>query len=313
MTKVLVCGSVTYDTISVFPDKFTEHINLAQTNTLDMAFHVSELRQEYGGCAVNICYNLKLLGCDVAPIATVGDDFDRYEERLTNYKIPLDYIKRIRGAKTAHYFITIDNDENQIVVFHEGAMEDSHKNKIQSTPEIELGVIAPDSIMGMQQHADQFVEMDIPFIFDPGPTVHLLGRKELIKFVEQSSWVIMNNHEWNLFHEITGLTHGETAAQVNALIITRGSKGSEILTKLGSIELDAINIEKVKDPAGCGDAYRAGIIFGILNGFDWKTSGQIATLMGAINVEHDGAQNHYFSMNDFRDMYTKYFDETLSN
>ena len=311
MSKVLVCGSVSYDTISVFPDNFTNHINLDQNRGLDMAFHVSELREEYGGCAVNICYNLKLLGCDAAPMATVGNDFDRYEERLTHCKISLDHIQRIQDINTAHYFLTTDKHENQIVVFHAGAMQYSYRNHIKLVKGIELGVIAPDSVEGMKLHATQFVENGIPFMFDPGPTLHLLGKEELKCFIEQATWVIMNHHEWELFYKITDLTSKEIIEQVDALIITKGSQGSKIFTKAETIEINALEIETIKDPAGCGDAYRAGIIFCILNGLGWKTSGQMATLMGKINLAHAGAQNHHFSMEEFCSLYESHFNESL--
>jgi adenosine kinase len=299
MIKVLVCGSVSYDTITLFRDRFSNSIVPDQERFPDLAFHVSEMRNEYGGCAVNICYNLKMLNCNAAPVAAVGDDFNDYQEHLESCDISLDYIKHINDTKTAHYFITVDEDENQIVVFHAGAMDHSHENNINHPEEIVLGVISPDAIKGMKLHAQQFSQKKIPFIFDPGPITRLLSAEDLEHFVQQANWVIMNNHEWDLLQEKIKLTKEDIVNQVEALIITDGSNGSKIFTRGNTFSVLAANVSAVKDPTGCGDAYRAGIIHGILNELDWQITGQIATVMGAICAEHGGAQNHKFTMDEF--------------
>lgn len=309
MIKVLVCGSISYDTITQFQDSFSKHINFDNKQFPDLAFHVSDMRYEFGGCAVNICYNLKLLNCDAAPVATVGQDFHEYENHLKYFDISMDYVKSIENTKTAHYFITIDQDENQIVVFHAGAMEHSHQNNINHPEGIQLGVISPDSVKGMRLHAEQFVEKTIPFIFDPGPITRLLKASDLEYFVQHADWLIVNNHEWDLLRDKTGLTQEQVMEQVEALIITDGSNGSSILTKEKTYDISAVSVSAFKDPTGCGDAYRAGIIHGILEQLDWQEAGQIATLLGAVCAEHSGAQNHSFTMDEFLKRYKQNYGQ----
>lgn len=299
MTKVLVCGSVSYDTITLFNDSFSRHISPKQEEFRDLAFHVSQMRNEFGGCAINICYNLKMLNCDAAPVATVGDDFHAYQQRLKKNNISLDYIKHIDNTKTAHYFITVDKEENQIVVFHAGAMERSHENSIEHPAGVEIGVISPDAIDGMKLHAKQFIEKKIPFIFDPGPITRLLDSEEIEYFIQHAGWVIANHHEWALIKEKTGLPKEAVSKQVKALIITNGSSGSEIYAGDELFKIPSAKVSQLEDPTGCGDAYRAGIIWGILNGHDWQISAQVASLMGAICAESKGAQNHRLRLEEF--------------
>ena len=311
MSNILVCGSVSYDTITLFKDRFSNHIVPGQEEFPDLAFHVSDLRNEFGGCAVNICYNLKMLNCEASPVATVGDDFHDYQERLESYGIPIDYIKHIENTKTAHYFITVDENENQIVVFHPGAMDFSHENKIEHPEGVQLGVISPDATKGMRLHAKQFIEKKIPFIFDPGPITRLLNGEELKYFVQHASWVIINNHEWNLLKDKIGMEQEELVNTVEALVITNGSSGSEIITRDETFSIPPGEVSSLVDPTGCGDAYRAGIIFSIMNKLDWRTGGEIAALMGAICAEHSGAQNHQITMDELLRRYERNYSKKL--
>ena len=310
MLKVLVCGSVSYDTITVSPEKFRNHITPEQSQSLNVTFHVTEMRREFGGCAANICYNLNLLGHKAYPVATVGDDFDDYASWMKQKGIPLDFIMALPDIRTAHYFITVDADENQIVIFYPGAMENSYKNEVKFNEDFVLGVLAPDAVKGMLRHAMNFAERDIPFIFDPGPVIHLLKEDEIIYLIDLAGWVILNRHEWAVLREKTGLKKEDIISSTETLIITEGVNGSNIITKDENISLPALRVES-RDPAGCGDAYRAGIISGILNGYDWELAGRVANLMGAICAESGGAQNHAFNADEFIARYKRSYDDTI--
>ena len=312
MSKVLVCGSVSYDTITVAAEKFSNHIIPEQSQLLNVTFHVTEMRREFGGCAANICYNLNLLGHKAYPVATVGDDFNEYASWMRQKGIPLDYIRTLPGTLTAHYFTTVDADENQIVFFYPGAMENSYENKVTYNEDFVLGVLAPDAVKGMLKHAMNFAQRDIPFIFDPGPAIHLLEETEISHLIELARWVILNGYEWAVLREKTSLGKEQVISSTDALIITEGGNGSSIITKDENISLPALQVES-RDPAGCGDAYRAGIISGILNGYDWQLAGRVANLMGAFCAESGGAQNHAFSKEEFKDRYKNSYNGLVTD
>jgi len=299
MKTALICGSMAFDTIMVFGDRFRNHILPDKIHMLNVSFLVPQMRREYGGCAGNIAYNLRLLGDVGYPMATVGRDFDPYRQWLTQAGVPADYIKVIESEHTAQAFITTDLDDNQITAFHPGAMQHSHVNKIPDAKGIALGVVAPDGRDGMVQHAEQFAAAGIPFIFDPGQGLPMFAGEDLARFVEQATWVTVNDYEWQLVRQKTGWTVRDMTERVEALIITRGANGSIIHTKGGELEIPCAQPKAVIDPTGCGDAYRAGLIHGLLHGLDWETTGRIASLMGAIKIESRGTQNHRFTQAEF--------------
>jgi adenosine kinase len=298
-TKALICGSVAFDTIMVFGDRFRNHILPDKIHMLNVSFLVPQLRREYGGCAGNIAYNLKLLGDTGYPMATVGRDFGPYREWMGQTGVPTDYVKVIDAEHTAQAFITTDADDNQITAFHPGAMQQSHVNKVADARDIAVGIVAPDGRDGMLQHAEQFAAAGIPFIFDPGQGLPMFDGEDLARFVSQATWVAVNDYEWQLVQQKTGWTERDVVQRVKALIVTRGADGSVIHTPEGSLEVPCAKANAVVDPTGCGDAYRAGIIHGLLHGLDWKTTGRIASLLGAIKIEARGTQNHRFSRADF--------------
>jgi adenosine kinase len=303
----LICGSMAYDTIMVFQDKFKHHILPEQVHILNVSFLVPELRREYGGCAGNIAYNLKLLGAAPLIMATVGKDFTPYSQWLAYCGISQDFIKVLDNNYTAQAYITTDLDDNQITAFHPGAMSFSHENFVPADRGIKLGIVSPDGKDGMIQHAAQFVEAGIPFIFDPGQGMPMFDGAELLAFVEKATWVTLNDYEAQLMQERTGLSPEELAQKVEALIITKGSAGSLIYTASGTIEIPPAKPAAALDPTGCGDAYRAGLIFGLLEGLDWAITGRIASLAGAIKVETYGTQNHSYTLNSFRERYRENF------
>ena len=290
--SVLICGSFAYDNIMVFPDQFKNHILPDKVHMLNVAFLVPELRREFGGCAGNIAYNLKLLGDEPVPMGTVGTDFEPYAEWMDKHGINRQHVHVKQGHYTAQAYITTDIDDNQITAFHPGAMNLAHETPISEAKDIKLAIVAPDGRDGMVQHAQQLADAKIPFIFDPGQGLPMFNGEELMQFAKQATYIALNDYEAQLFMDRTGLTETEIAKHVEALVITRGAKGSHIYTEGKRIDIACQKAERVVDPTGCGDAYRAGLLHGILNGKDWEETGRIAAMMGAIKIAHHGTQNH---------------------
>ncbi len=310
--RALICGSVAFDHIMRFEGRFKEHILPDQIHILNVAFLVPQLRREFGGCAGNIAYNLRLLGDAGYPMATVGRDFAPYAEWMQATGVPQDYIRVVETEHTAQAFITTDLDDNQITAFHPGAMQHAHLNRVADARGIALGIVAPDGRDGMLQHAVQFAAAKIPFIFDPGQGLPMFGGGELRTFVEQATWVAVNDYEWQLMQQKTGWSARELAERVEALIVTRGAEGSVIHVKDREYRIPCAPVKSVVDPTGCGDAYRAGLIHGLLRGLDWETTGRIASLMGAIKIEARGTQNHRFTANEFAERYRQSFGTALA-
>lgn len=296
-----------YDTIMVFHDKFKNHILPDKVHILNVSFLVPVMRREYGGCAGNIAYNLSLLGEEPSIMAVVGHDFEPYSQWLSQKGLSSEFIHVLDSEYTGQAYITTDEESNQITAFHPGAMNYSHLISIPTTSDISIGIVAPDGKLGMQLHAEQFAELEIPFIFDPGQGMPMFNGAELLKFIDQATWLTLNDYESELMQERTGLTIYQLADRVDALIITLGSKGSKIYTKGICIDIPAAKPKDINDPTGCGDAYRAGILYGLMNELDWETTGRIASLMGAIKIEHHGTQNHTFDMRMFRQRFHENF------
>jgi adenosine kinase len=304
----LICGSVAYDTILQFPDRFKSHILPDKIHILNVSFLVPDMRREFGGCAANIAYGLKLLGDRGVPMATAGQDFAPYRDRMTAQGIAVDQIKVVEGTFTAQAFITTDLDDNQITAFHPGAMQQAHLNKVSDAGAgIAVGIVAPDGRQAMIEHAEQFAAAKIPFIFDPGQGMPLFGAEELKTFISQARWVAVNDYEWGLLQQKTGFSVSDITAQVAALVVTRGAEGSVIYTDGRTLTVPCATPKAVVDPTGCGDAYRAGLIHGLLRGLDWETTGRVASLMGAIKIESRGPQNHSFTMAEFERRYRDNF------
>lgn len=309
--SALICGSMAYDTIMVFHDKFKHHILPEKTHMLNVSFLVPTMRREFGGCAGNIAYNLKLLNAEPLIMATVGHDFEPYAQWLNQYKISDQFIRVIDNQFTGQAYITTDEDDNQITAFHPGAMNFSHLNSVPSDANIRIGIVSPDGKEGMQLHAKQFAELEIPFIFDPGQGMPMFSGEELLTLVEQATWLTLNDYESELMQERTGLSLSQLAEKVDALIVTQGSEGSTIYANGKEIKIPAAPVSNLSDPTGCGDAYRAGLLYGLLNELDWEITGRIASLMGAIKIEHHGTQNHTFNLDSFKQRYQDSFDSSF--
>lgn len=300
MSRALICGSLAFDNIMVFEDEFANHILPDQIHKLNISFMVPTLSRVFGGVAGNIAYNLKMIGGNPVPMGVVGGDFDIYAQRLRGLGISLEAIKIKEEFFTPQAYITTDMKNNQITAFHPGAMNCSHENHVKDYDDIDIGIVGPDGRDGMIQHANEFCDSGIPFIFDPGQAMPLFDGDDLKRFIEQATWMAVNDYEYELVHDRTGMDAREIAQQLDALIVTRGEKGSEIYADGTMYHIPVVDAEKVVDPTGCGDAYRAGLLYGLTQGLDYQTTGRIASLLGSIKIATAGTQNHYVSKKDFR-------------
>ena len=303
----LICGSIAIDTILQFPGRFDSILLADQLHKVNVSFLAPTMRTEYGGCAGNIAYNLKMLGGDPRIVGVMGQDNAAYMARLHKLDIPTDNILIKHDAYNAQCFVTADADNNQINAFHPGAMSFAHENDIAKAGPARLAIISPDGHLGMQKHAADLVKLQIPFIFDPGQQLPMFNGEELIDFIDKATYVTANDYEIELLMERTGLTVPDIAGRLEALIITRGDKGSEIYTQGQRIEIPAVKADAVLDPTGCGDAYRAGLLFGITKGWKWETTGRLASLLGAIKIAHKGGQNHVLTVAQIADRFEAAF------
>ena len=309
--RTLICGSIAYDNIMVFQGRFKEHILPDQIHILNVAFLVPELRREFGGCAGNIAYNLKLLGGDPLIMATVGTDAPPYYERLQRLGIARDCVREIPQTLTAQAFITTDLDDNQITAFHPGAMNQSNLNKVTASLGAGLAIVAPDGRDGMLQHARELASLGIPFVFDPGQGLPMFSGDELLDFIDKATYVAVNDYEGKMLEEKTGHSLTALATRVEALITTRGAEGSIIYSGGQRLDIPCVKANDVVDPTGCGDAYRAGLLYGIAGGRDWRTTGQIASLMGSLKIGSRGGQNHQIDRASIAALYQKAFGTAL--
>ncbi|MGB7481747.1 MAG: carbohydrate kinase family protein [Burkholderiaceae bacterium] len=303
----LICGSLAYDTIMLFHGRFAEAILPEQLHKVNVSFLVPSLRREFGGCAGNIGYNLKLLGGEPRIMATIGSDGAPYLERLRGLDIATDHIRTIDDAYTAQAFITTDADNNQITAFHPGAMTLSHQNRVADVGAVKLAIVAPDGRDGMLQHARDCAESGIPFMFDPGQGLPMFNGDELRALIELATYVAVNTYEAELLMERTGLGLAQIAQRVTALVVTHGERGAEIFTGGQSIGIPCVPAEAVIDPTGCGDAFRAGLLFGLTHDMDWATTGRLASLMGAIKIARQGGQNHAPSRAEIEEQFRQAF------
>lgn len=310
-THALICGSLAYDNIMVFPDRFKNHILPDQIHILNVSFLVPELRREFGGCAGNIAYNLKLLGGNPLIMATVGDDSISYLDRLKHLEIAVTHVRQIPNSFTAQAFITTDLDDNQITAFHPGAMNFSHMNRVMDAQNVKLGIVSPDGRDGMLQHARDFAAAGIPFIFDPGQGLPMFSGDDLLNLLDSADYACFNDYEAKLASERTGHSIEHLAKKVSALIVTKGGEGSDIYVRGEHMKIPCVRAESVIDPTGCGDAYRAGLLFGIMNNLDWLATGRLAALMGAIKIASRGPQNHAPSLDEIGARYLQEFGESI--
>ena len=301
----LICGSLAFDTIMVFQDKFKNHILPDKIHALSVAFYVPEMRREFGGTAGNIAYNLQLLEGKPLMMATVGEDFSSYANWLNKNNLNTSHVKQIANSFTAQAFITTDLDDNQITAFHPGAMVESHQNSVSDAKDVTLAIIAPDGRDGMFQHAKECFDAGIPFLFDPGQGLPMFNGEELLHFIDMATYLAVNDYESQVIQDKTGLNLEQLAAKVKALIVTLGGQGSHIYADGQRFEVPCVKADKIIDPTGCGDAYRAGLLYGIASGWDWPTCGRLASTMGAIKIASRGGQNHAPSRLEIENRYAQ--------
>ena len=290
--KILVTGSIAYDTIMVFPDRFRNHLLADQLHILNVCFLTPEMRREFGGTAGNIGYNLKLLGEQPLVMASVGEDIAPYLQRFERLGIGTAQMRRIAGQFTAQAFITTDLDDNQITAFHPGAMNCAHENHVDRTLGAGLAIVAPDGKEGMLQHARECAAAGVPFVFDPGQGLPMFSGAELAEMVRLADFLAVNDYEGRMLEEKTGRSLEDLARELKALVVTFGAKGSLVMAGGERHEVPCVEADRVVDPTGCGDAYRAGLLYGIAHGWDWPTTGKLGAVMGAVKIAHRGAQNH---------------------
>ena len=303
----LICGSFAYDSIMVFPGRFADQILPNQIHMLNVAFLVPDMRREFGGCAGNIAYNLHLMGGAGYAMGAVGSDFAPYADWMDRVGLSRKYLYTVSEAYTAQAFITTDMDDNQITAFHPGAMNHAHEIDVPVNAGIRWGMISPDGRDAMLLHARQFADAGIPFVFDPGQGLPMFDGEELVRFIDLASVVTVNDYEDQMLQERTGLTAGQISARVDAYVVTRGAQGSVIVRDGAVLEVPPALPTQVVDPTGCGDAYRAGLLFGLMADADWQTTGRMASLMGAIKVASPGTQNHSLTPASFRKAYERNF------
>jgi adenosine kinase len=304
----LICGSLAYDTVMVFPGRFKDHILPDKIHMLNVAFLAPTLTRYFGGCAGNIAYNLRLLGGEGYPCGAVGHDFGPYSRWLADNGLSQRFVQVLEDEYTAQAYITTDLDDNQITAFHPGAMNRSQMISIPTDAGITIGILAPDGREAMLTHAEQFVAAGIPFIFDPGQAMPLFGQQDFDRFIDQADWITVNDYEGQLLQERTGLSAQVIAARVRAYVVTRGAEGSVIhLGGARRVEIPPVPAERVVDPTGCGDAYRAGLLYGLMRGLDWETTGRIASLIGSIKIAQVGTQHHRFTTAEFGERFHETF------
>ena len=309
--SILVCGSIAYDTIMVFRDQFKNHILPDQIHILNVAFLVPDLRREYGGCAGNIAYSLRLLGEDPFIMATVGHDADPYELRLDRLGLSRKHVKRVPEHFTAQAFITTDVDDNQITAFHPGAMSDSHANRIAETSGVTLAIVSPDGRQGMLEHAGDLAAAGIPYVLDPGQGLPMFSGDDLRGMLAGAKCLTVNDYEARLVEQKMGVPLSRVAESVEAVIVTRGAEGADVISGGQQIRVPAVKPESLVDPTGCGDAFRAGLLHGLERGFGWVKAVRLGSLMGSIKIAHRGGQNHKPSRGEIERRYLEAFGEAL--
>lgn len=307
----LICGSIAYDTIMVFRDHFKNHILPEKIHILNVAFLVPDMRREFGGCSGNIAYNLLMLGGNPLIMATVGDDYQPYASRMEKLDLAQTHVRHVEGTFTAQAFITTDLADNQITAFHPGAMNYSHENHVSDAKNVSLGIVAPDGRNGMVQHAHEFYEAGIPFMFDPGQGLPMFNGEELMDFIHKADYIAVNDYEGQLLCERTGQSLDMLAKHVKALVVTKGAEGSVIYSGGQQIAIPCVQADDLVDPTGCGDAYRAGLLYGITEGMDWESTGRLGSLMGSLKIAQRGGQNHSFTRHEIDQRYFEAFGHRI--
>jgi adenosine kinase len=288
----LICGSLAFDTIMDFEGRFAEQILPDQLHILNVSFLVPALRRDFGGCAGNIAYSLKVLGGTPLPMATLGTDAADYLQRLNTLGISTEYVRQVEGSYTAQAMIMTDRDNNQITAFHPGAMMQAHTTQIEKRSDIKLAIISPDGRDAMIQHAEQLKAADIPFVFDPGQGLPMFDGADLNRFIDQATWVTVNDYEGKMLSDRTGLSHADISRRVQGLIVTLGAEGCEVWIDGEKTLVPPVKAAAVVDPTGCGDAWRGALLFGLEQGWSLAKCAALGNQVGALKIAQRGPQNY---------------------
>ena len=288
----LICGSLAFDTIMSFEGRFAEQILPEQLHILNVSFLVPALRRDFGGCAGNIAYSLKILGGTPLPMATLGTDGSDYFQRLKDLGIATEFVRQVEGTYTAQAMIMTDRDNNQITAFHPGAMMQAHTLQIEKRSDVKLGIISPDGRDAMLQHAEQFKKADIPFVFDPGQGLPMFDGAELAHFIDQSTWVTVNDYEGKMLCDRTGLSSADISRRVQGLVVTLGAEGCEVWIDGEKTWVPPVKPQAVVDPTGCGDAWRGALLFGLEQGWSLAKCAALGNQVGALKIAQRGPQNY---------------------
>ena len=288
----LICGSLAFDSIMSFEGRFAEQILPDQLHILNVSFLVPALRRDFGGCAGNIAYSLKVLGGTPLPMATLGTDAADYMKRLTTLGISTEFVREVPDSYTAQAMIMTDRDNNQITAFHPGAMMHAHITKIEKRSDIKLAIISPDGRDAMVQHAEQLKAADIPFVFDPGQGLPMFDGKDLMRFIDQATWVTVNDYEGKMLSDRTGLSHADISRRVQGLIVTLGAQGCEVWIDGDKTLVPPVKAAAVVDPTGCGDAWRGALLFGLEQGWSLAKCAALGNQVGALKIAQRGPQNY---------------------
>jgi adenosine kinase len=289
----LICGSLAFDTITTFPGRFAEQILPEQMHILNVAFLVPTLRREFGGCAGNIAYTLQEIGGQPVVMAALGSDGADYLARMQSWGIDVSLVRSDTELHTAQAIIITDRDNNQITAFHPGAMGHAHLIEAPARSDLKIGIIAPDGRDAMWRRAEQMRAAGIPFVFDPGQQLPQFDGAELMHFVDLASWVAVNDYEGRMLCERTGRTLASlSTSHLKAVIVTLAAEGCEVWVQGRRIHVPGVKAERVVDPTGCGDAFRAGLLYGLERGWTVERSVMLGNRLGAIKIAHRGPQNH---------------------
>ena len=292
---LLVCGSLAFDTIMTFEGRFADQILPDQLHILNVSFLVPGLRREYGGCAGNIAYGLRQLGADVRPVATLGSDGQAYLERLQALGVDTRHVQRVDDLYTAQAMIMTDRDNNQITAFHPGAMSQAHRAVIAAADGASIGIISPDGRDAMLQHAEQLKALGVPFVFDPGQGLPMFQGDELLRFIDQADWAALNDYEARMLSDRTGLDYAAISKRLRGLVITLAHEGCDVWQDGVCTRVPGVPAAAVVDPTGCGDAFRAALLFGLSQGWSLIDAVVLGNRMGAAKIATRGGQNYVFA------------------
>jgi adenosine kinase len=298
--SALICGSLAFDTITTFPGRFAQQILPEQLHILNVSFLVPTLRREFGGCAGNIAYTLAALGGEPRILAAVGADGDEYLERLRGWRVSAELVRRVAATYTAQAIIITDQDNNQITAFHPGAMQHAHETSVPAhAADLRIAIVAPDGREAMRQHAEQLAAARIPFIFDPGQGLPMFDGAELERFVEQATWVAVNDYEARLLCDRTGRSlESLSQSHLRGVVVTLGAQGCDVWQQGARTHVPGMAASAVVDPTGCGDAFRAALLYGLERGWPLQRCAALGNRVGAIKIASRGGQNHVIDLTD---------------